>query len=226
VFDGTNDYMARTSALTGSANSKNIIVSAWFKITGGDGSGRTIIATGLSAGSNSFYVQLRFNNTIRLYGTNSGGSTILTIDSNDTFLAGSGWHHILLACQMNTAGARHLYIDNVENMTVDTFTNDSIALTGDKWDIGANRDNAALWFGELCEIYVNISQYIDITQSSNRLKFRSATAKPVDIGSDGSTPTGTAPIVYLKDPYTSFGTNSGTGGNFTVTGALAEGTPP
>jgi len=53
-------------------------------------------------------------------------------------------------------------------------------------------------------------------------KFRSAGGKPVSLGSDGSTPTGTAPTVYLKNPFGTFQNNLGGGGNFTVTGTLAD----
>ena len=46
--------------------------------------------------------------------------------------------------------------------------------------------------------------------------FISAGSKPVSLGSDGSTPTGTAPAVFLSGNATAFGTNKGTGGGLTV----------
>ena len=59
---------------------------------------------------------------------------------------------------------------------------------------------------------------------ANRRKYITATVKPVDLGSDGSNP-GSQPIVYLSvrsnDAATVFATNKGTGGNFSITGALA-----
>lgn len=54
-------------------------------------------------------------------------------------------------------------------------------------------------------------------------KFRNpATGKPVDLGADGSTPTGTAPGVYLTGGAATFATNLGTAGSFAVTGTLTN----
>jgi hypothetical protein len=46
---------------------------------------------------------------------------------------------------------------------------------------------------------------------------------PVSLGSDGSTPSGSQPIVYYKSPFASL-VNLGSGGDFSVTaGTLAAG---
>ena len=42
---------------------------------------------------------------------------------------------------------------------------------------------------------------------------------PVDCGSDGTTPTGTAPAIYMRNDINAYGTNAGTGGNFDTNGA-------
>ena len=57
---------------------------------------------------------------------------------------------------------------------------------------------------------------------ATRRKFISANGKPVDLGSDCSAPTGTAPAVCFSGDATTFGTNKGTGGTFTLTGTLTD----
>jgi hypothetical protein len=70
-----------------------------------------------------------------------------------------------------------------------------------------------------------MAEFLDISVEANRRKFINAAGDPVDLGSDGSTPTSTAPIVYQNGDFTNFETNQGTGGNFTVTGALTTCSP-
>jgi hypothetical protein len=60
--------------------------------------------------------------------------------------------------------------------------------------------------------------------TSTRRKLIDASGKPVDLGSDGSIPTGTAPSVFLSGNASSFSTNKGTGGAFTTTGTLTDAT--
>jgi hypothetical protein len=45
---------------------------------------------------------------------------------------------------------------------------------------------------------------------------------PVSLGADGSTPTGTAPIIFLSGATSSWETNKGSGGGFTENGGLTQ----
>ena len=56
------------------------------------------------------------------------------------------------------------------------------------------------------------------TSATNVQKFRDTAGRAVSLGSDGSIPTGTAPVIYLKDPALSWETNSSGNGNFTRVG--------
>lgn len=83
--------------------------------------------------------------------------------------------------------------------------------------------------GYLAEVWIAPTQSLltagDISPTS-LAKFRDPiTGKPVDLGTDGSLPTGTAPAIYLHQPHgntdpTQFAVNRGTGGTFDITGAL------
>ena len=104
-----------------------------------------------------------------------------------------------------------------------TFTNDTIDYTRGNWEVGsdsggaqkANADFADLWFD---------ASYLDITAAANRRKFIDGSGRPVNLGVDGSVPTGAAPLLYCSLLTNSvagdFATNRGTGGNMTVTGTL------
>ncbi len=94
--------------------------------------------------------------------------------------------------------------------------------------MGARSDDANDANMDVAEVYLNLAESIDIDVSANVEKFRSSAGKPVDLGATGSTPTGTAPIIYLSGDATGFLTNKGTGGSFTVaTGSLSTaGTSP
>jgi hypothetical protein len=60
------------------------------------------------------------------------------------------------------------------------------------------------------------------------LKFRTADGKPVDLGADGSTPTGTAPQIFRTGDATAFLINVGSGGgtNDAYTGPTDAATSP
>jgi hypothetical protein len=53
-------------------------------------------------------------------------------------------------------------------------------------------------------------------------KFIDAEGKPVDLGVDGSTPTGTAPAMFFSGDAIGFASNKGTGGVFILTGTLID----
>ena len=60
---------------------------------------------------------------------------------------------------------------------------------------------------------------------SNRRKFIDSAGKPVDLGADGSTPTGSSPLIYLSlregEGAEQFAVNRGTGIDFTVRGSVS-----
>jgi hypothetical protein len=122
------------------------------------------------------------------------------------------------------ATANHLYINDVDDENVLTFTDDTLDYTGGDWSVGARPSGNLKFDGCLSEFYFAPGQYLDFSLVANRRKFISPTGKPVQLGLTGSLPTGTAPLMYhhLDDgeAVANFATNRGTGGNFTITGTL------
>jgi hypothetical protein len=89
--------------------------------------------------------------------------------------------------------------------------------------IGSASNAVAFYYGALSEIYFTTPDSLfDITVQANREKFIK-NGRPVDLGADGSLPTGTKPIVYIKGNYESFTNNLGSGGKYYLnTGTLTN----
>lgn len=214
-FDGTNDLLTRGADLTGSANGKTALFSCWFRKDGGDGAIRALLSD--DSGRNNFI--FLGGNTFRARAQASGSVTILDISTTATFTASTTWHHFLISYDVGTVGRRHIFVDDVEDTNQTTFTDDTIARAGNvDWGVGGKPAASQLFNGCLAEFYYT-QEWFDISVEANRRKFISPSLKPVSLGADGSKPTGTAPLIYETFKELD-GTNSGSGGDFSVTGTI------
>lgn len=79
--------------------------------------------------------------------------------------------------------------------------------------------------GYLSDYWVDNTK-VDFAVLATRRKFIDANGRPVDLGADGSTPTGTAPAIFLRRApdaaASTWADNLGTCGPFTVTGAFTN----
>ena len=227
-FDGTNDYMTRGAGLDGAADSKTGIMSVWCRVDGGDGAVRDILtaATTVAGGAIRFEIGIDTANKFFVVGRNSAATAILSLTSS-AHLAGATWFHVLMSWNLATAGARSVYVNDTDETSQVTFTDDTIDYTWADWGIGAGPDASAKFNGCMAEFYFAPGQYLDFSIVANRRKFISGSGKPVYLGADGSAPTGTAPIAYQRvadgAAVATFATNLGTGGDFAITGTLTAG---
>ena len=220
-FDGVNDYMLRGGGLTGAADSKSGILSAWIRL---DGLGPNIIN---ATGNNFIFVLRAGDQKFGIGGENAAGTEILLLITNTVYGAAATWLHVLASWDLATASA-HLYVNDVDDLAAgSTLTDDSIDYTLANWAIGATVAGTGLVDSALAELYFAPGQYLDFSLVSNRRKFISASGKPVSLGATGSLPTGTAPIIYQRvadgAAVATFATNLGTGGDFSITGTLTTG---
>jgi len=142
-----------------------------------------------------------------------------------SYTSSATWLHVLASWNTNFAALSklsHLYMNDVSDKTVNSDSNPAfnVDYTSTNWAVGAITDGTTKLNGCLAEVYMAFGQYLDFSSSANRRKFISATGKPVDLGATGALPTGSQPTVYLNNPAASFGTNKGSGGDFTITGSL------
>jgi hypothetical protein len=91
---------------------------------------------------------------------------------------------------------------------------------------GRGSDGNALISADMADLWYAPGVYIDFSVEMNRRKFISAAGKPVDLGSSGQRPTGSAPLVLLSGATEGWHINKGTGGGFIENGALTTATPP
>lgn len=220
-FDGSNDYLDRNADLTGNADGKVGTVAFWLDLKGGDGGLMRIIDT-----TNSFFEARRTtSNEIKIRGFNSSSTEILTITSNSTYTASSGLIHVMASWGLAN-GVTHLYINGSDDEAAgSTATDDNIDYTRANFSIGATTGGTQFLDAEVADFYFT-QEYIDLSQAANRQKFY-FNGSPVDLGSDGSTPTGNQPIVFQHidagGTASDFATNLGYGGGMVERGTLTAG---
>lgn len=217
-FDGSNDYLTRGGNLTGAGGSTGFTLSFWFK-PGADSTTQYIFHNS----NNRVLVMRRNTNDLFVVIREVSSSALFVCTSTNTDLTiANGWRHVLIAGKTTAPANIDIYIDDSDVTNAITQFTGTMAMTSSDWQVGAQSTGANKFDGCLSEFYFNHNNYIDLTVEANRRKFIDATGNPVDLGSDGSTPTGASPILYLNGNSTNFQTNQGTGGNFSVTGALAD----
>lgn len=219
-FDGTNDYLARGAALTGIANGKTFTFSAWLRRTSNI---ETKILLARTSTSNRVFCAIDSAGVFHMSFNNSTPATICNIQSAAVWVD-ANWHHIMLSFDLSDSSKRHLWVDGVQSLTVTTYTNDTIDFAGaNNWWIGTTQVFTDKYIGDMAEFYMATS-YLDLSNATNRAAFL-ANSYPTYLGSDGSRPTGSQPLICLNAASTaSWNTNAGSGGGFTVTGALSDGT--
>lgn len=208
-------HLTRTGNLSGIAAGQTGTLSFWIRVDANLGPQEIL---GIVGGSSPFNVQW-IDNKFIIFAKNSASINILAIATSAAYSPGTTWLNVLASWNLAT-GATNLYINNVSDNVVTTATNDTIdyAGAGNNCYVGSQNTNL-LMDGALSELWFDTS-FIDLSVAGNRAKFISG-GYPVNLGSTGQTPTGSSPLLYLKNPASTFYTNSGTGGNFTVTGSLA-----
>jgi len=229
-FDGTNDFMTRGAGLTGAVDSRLLIISLWFRLDGGDGTLMTILQ-GFTGGNLHVWVKRLATNKLEIMLRDASLLKELQIETVNSYLAGSTWHHLLFGINNDAGGAVFsLYMDDAadEGSSSTQGAAEPIDFTLGEWAIGRNTSAGAETLNAcLAELYFAPGQYLDFSNVYFRRKFISASGKPVHLGTTGALPTGTAPLVYHHiddgEAVANFATNRGTGGDFTITGTLTTG---
>lgn len=216
TFDGTNDYLLRGGDLTGNADGQIFTGSVWFR--------RNSTGSQQRIGGGQFgrwqIELLSATDEVKFECENGSGSVILQV--NSSAVTDSGWHHILWSFDLSNASNRHIYLDDASDLSVTTYTNDTIDYTVSQHAIGAATNGNFKFNGDLADVWIDFDQYIDFSVESNRRDFIGPNGGTVDLGSDGSTPTGTAPIMFFSGTTSTWHTNDGDGGGFTENGALTD----
>lgn len=212
-FDGTNDYLLRSSDLTGNADGKTFTFSGWiwlpttgtkwfYQSTDGSNSGLEVISS-----SASYF---------RILAYNTAGTVILNFDATAPNLVAGTFINLLASINLASTSNRYVYINDVAaTVTWTTYTNTNIDLTKPTHQISRSGGSVQP-SGRLANFFLDYT-YRDMSVTANRRLFVTADLKPA------AGQAALNPILYLpmSDP-TTVGNNAGTGGNFTLTGTVAR----
>ena len=159
--------------------------------------------------------------------TNSAVTVVVQGFSVGSILAAGNWYHVLFSFDTTSTSKRWLYVNGVDRIGGgggwSTYVASSIpALDRDQFYIGNNDGPDSPYAGDMAELWVD-DTYIDWSDSTKRDKFALA-GKPQDLGSNGSTPFGYAPDVYMRFLSGALAVNSGAdAATGTISGTIASG---
>lgn len=225
-FDGTNDFTRLSTDLTGNAESKVMIISFWFDLQGGDPGSMSIYAvTGIRMAIFRT-TSLRW----RIQGLDTTGVSVVRMDTAQLYSTtfNPGRHHLLATWDTAAAPADRmaLYIDGVPNLIITDNNDDLIDWTRNSHQIGASATSADKLNANIGQLYINNEASLTRTglgqtiNSTDLKKFYRAGDHPVDLGVDGSIPTGAVPRMFFDGNTSTWHRNEGDGGTFTLTGTL------
>lgn len=174
-FDGTNDYLSRTSDLTGNADGKTFTFSAWVWW---DGSNTSFLGL---FGINDSQVKFYFDNgTLNLYAIDTSATQCLGATSPANSIRQYTWSHILVSVDMSGGTTkRRVYInDELISMSWSSFVDASIDWTVGNLGVGAV-GSAGPWKvkGRLSNVFLAY-EYVDLSVEANRRIFITADRKP------------------------------------------------
>lgn len=226
-FDGANSSLHNASLA--SVDGAELCFSFWARVT------NTNVKNVFVSNPDIYNTYADFNSTGLMDVSMAGPTTKLFAEStgNVTNFA-SAYRHFIGAVKTDLAAGNKimkLYVDDVNVSFINPVDADiafNIATNALPFYIGdatggdgATMDLSEFWFAPNQSIMVNG----DIPVATRR-KFRTLDGKPVDLGANGSIPTGTAPAIFFHRAdgadASTFANNLGTGGSFTLTGTMVS----
>lgn len=219
LFDGVNDYLSIDPLYSGS-NDNKFLLSMWVAPES-LGSAAWILqgrATGSSV-AEIFRIYLKADGTLQFIGNNSQGLGLLDVTSGVALTAGQ-INHVLFSCDLSDTAKRHFLINDADASPTWSIYGDSlpVSVNDAEWSLGSQTDGTGKFNGGIALPFFSVTQYYDV--ETNKRDFIDANGQPVGLGSDGGTPTGTAPEYYSAKSGNGLAANSGNAGDWVVTGGL------
>jgi hypothetical protein len=229
-FDGTNDFLELAAGLTGGDDNRRFLFAGWIRDLAGTGVRR--ILSFIASGSTRVWFRLETTGVFTIQGRNNAGTQVLGNVQGPT-ISDTDWHHFAISVDLQNTLNRSFYWDGTEfAATWNTYTNDVMDFTPAVAPVVAigrfTSGTPEFWNGDMADLYFDIpAAYFDLDTPANLAKLVDASGPYwVDLGSDGSNVSGSAPLLFLSGTTSTWHTNDGTGGGFTLTGALTNGSVP
>lgn len=214
-----NDSYDRSGDLSGNANTKLLTFVCRLRISGS--AIGFIILRSLTV-STEIQLVISLSPEINIAGENASGDTVLSVTSL-TDVSEDVWTTVLISIDMDS-GVTLYFDDTAISLGTSVFTpGETLDITNTTWNV-LQAQGGASYNCDLAFVWMDNSAAMDFSVESNRRKFIDADGCPVALGNNGETPTGSQPILYLSGTVSEFGTNKGSGGDFTATGSPTDGT--
>ncbi len=213
--DGRYDYMLLDSSGVAASKTLTMMISVELPIANGR---RCFHAINTALNDEYLQVSATTSGNIGIIFKNSSGTTIASGSHTPSAV---GKFNTALICMDTSTSTCRMYVNGqYKNVTA---TLDEFVYFADNFSIAKSTLSTNNWVGSLASIYLS-TDYIDFSDEDNRLLFVDGLGYPRDITQaieNGDIPT---PLIHMKfDDTDALGTNSGTGGNFTVNGTVTPG---
>jgi len=220
IYFNSASWLTRGGDLTGLTDGKKVTGSFWLRTEDLTTNGVILYSSGNGSGFRVRHRGIGNGADVDVFATNAAGAMVLYINSQNSLIADNKWHHALFSVDLEDGANRsHFYIDGAQKMgSGNTFVNDAMDFTQSEHMIGDGESQD--FYGDLADTWIDFGTYIDFSSAALREKFRSPTGMPMYLGEDGSLPTGATPDIFLSGDLAGWPTNKGTGGGFTMNGAL------
>ena len=219
-FEKSDGDYIWTSFLANTVASNKGTYSIWLRFHATDGQAQYLsVAQVIGVGG----VLREANNRFRFFMQNCAGVPLFDMQSASAYTVSSGWIHVLASWDLG-AGRADLYINDADDRAPNPgILNGPICYASLKWGIGG-LNNGEL-DADVAELYAALGTYIDLTVVANRRKFSDATGRPVDLGTNCTTPTGSRPTGCFTGAPAVWNTNKGEGAGFNLQGNGLEAAP-
>jgi hypothetical protein len=176
-FDGTSDYLRRSSDMTGNADGKTFTFSCWlYKKSDSSYS----IYNNRNASGYGFQVFASSSTKITIYATNASGTAVLNMQNSTSEMSLYTWTHILISMDLSNASNRSVYINDVDktsSFSFSAYSNDNIDFTQGDHFVASRLATDAKFDGRLSNVFLDYT-YRDLSVEANRRLFITADGQP------------------------------------------------
>jgi hypothetical protein len=198
AFDGATGFR-QTTGLSFTPSSSGAI-SFWFRNR--DSAWNTISAGRFFETRNSFTPNFEFftapSGLMQLRVSNNTATDLLSVRESigpNVSFSLNQWYHV---CADWSGSRVNVYVDGVLNASITGITSFDMAASAiTQFALGCNVGGTVFPIGDMASVWIAFNQTLDFSVATNYEKFVLA-GQPVDLGSDGSLPTGTAPEIFFE----------------------------
>ena len=221
-------------------NGKKFSMVFWFYPTENYGKNMFMMGSGAGTGQNALAVPYTFiirtdtgppANDVQFLWQKATSNAYSIIQTETVFVANQ-WNCLMFSVNISASDKSIRYYSNDADQgagnptdTTNPFRFGGGAGESRQFMIASNALSQQAFGGAMAEIYYAPNQFIDFDVESNRRLFLNADGTPVDLGADGSTPTGIQPMLYLSlregEGAEQFGANRGFGADLSIVGNVS-----